>query len=75
MSNWAPPGDTGDDEPVPNGGIRVWRGNLSLLLAHEARDSSQRPPCRWKRGEVQTMRNDLHIECRSYTKCEWITDA
>ena len=39
MSNWAPPGDTGDDEPVPNGGIRVWRGNLSFLLAHEARDS------------------------------------
>ena len=32
-------GDTRDEEPVPNGGIRVRKGSLSFLLARKARDS------------------------------------
>lgn len=39
MSNWASQGDTRDDEPVPDGGIRVRRGGLSSLFAHTAGDS------------------------------------
>lgn len=39
MSNWASQGDTRDDEPVPNGGIRVRKGSLSFFLARKTRDS------------------------------------
>ncbi|KAH0500022.1 Very large A-kinase anchor protein [Microtus ochrogaster] len=51
MSNWARQGDTGDDEPVPNGGIRVWRGNLSFLLARKARDSRSEATMQIPQGE------------------------